>query len=52
MVLSSWRRLFFPEAWEQSVELIPMAERHEMISAYYRRLISDDQHMRSHVARA
>ncbi len=42
---------FFPEAWEQYVELIPTAERHDMIAAYYLRLISDDQHLRSQAAR-
>jgi proline iminopeptidase len=42
---------FFPEAWEQYIELIPKAERHDMIAAYYRRLISDDQHLRSQAAR-
>ncbi|MFM7599725.1 MAG: prolyl aminopeptidase [Pseudanabaena sp.] len=43
---------FFPEAWEQYVELIPIDERHDMIAAYYRRLTSDDHHMRSQAARA
>lgn len=42
---------FFPEAWEQYVELIPPTERHDMISAYYRRLISDEKHLRSQAAR-
>jgi proline iminopeptidase len=42
---------FFPEAWEQYVEIIPKVERHDMIAAYYRRLISDDQHLRSRAAR-
>ena len=41
----------FPEAWEQYVELIPTDERHDMIAAYYRRLISDDQQVRSQAAR-
>jgi proline iminopeptidase len=43
---------FFPEAWEQYVELIPPDERHDMIAAYYRRLTSDDHHVRSQAARA
>ncbi|WP_434684283.1 prolyl aminopeptidase [Pseudanabaena minima] len=43
---------FFPEAWEQYVELIPIDERHDMIAAYYRRLTSDDHHVRSQAARA
>lgn len=42
---------FFPEAWEQYVEIIPPSERHDMIAAYYHRLISDDQHLRSQAAR-
>jgi proline iminopeptidase len=42
----------FPEAWEQYVELIPLEERDDMISAYYRRLISSDHHVRSQAARA
>ena len=43
---------FFPEAWEQYVELIPTDERHDMIAAYYRRLTSNDHHVRSQAARA
>ena len=42
----------FPEAWEQYVDLIPLAERGDMISAYYRRLISSDHTVRSQAARA
>jgi proline iminopeptidase len=43
---------FFPEAWEQYLELIPTDERHDMIAAYYRRLTSDDCQVRSQAARA
>lgn len=32
----------FPETWEQYLQLTPEAERGDMISAYYRRLTSDD----------
>ena len=32
----------FPETWEQYLQLIPEAERGDMIRAYYRRLTSDD----------
>ncbi|WP_055074214.1 prolyl aminopeptidase [Pseudanabaena sp. 'Roaring Creek'] len=41
----------FPEAWEQYVDLIPIEERHDMIAAYYRRLLSDDPQERSLAAR-
>ncbi len=32
----------YPDLWEQYIEPIPAAERHEMIEAYYRRLTSPD----------
>ena len=32
----------FPEAWEQFERVIPEAERHDMIRAYYKRLIDPD----------
>ena len=41
----------FPEIWEQYVALIPEAERDDMISAYYRRLTSDDAAVRLEAAR-
>jgi len=43
---------FFPDAWEDYVQHIPVAERDDMISAYYRRLTSDDHQVRSQAARA
>jgi len=43
---------FFPDAWEDYVQPIPVAERDDMISAYYRRLTSDDHQVRSQAARA
>lgn len=43
---------FFPDAWEEYLQPIPIDERADMISAYYRRLTSDDQQVRSHAARA
>ena len=43
---------FFPDAWEDYVQPIPIAERDDMISAYYRRLTSDDHQVRSQAARA
>jgi proline iminopeptidase len=42
----------FPETWEQFVQLIPEAERGDMIRAYYRRLTSDDESVRVEAARA
>lgn len=33
----------FPDYWEDYYEHIPEAERHDMISAYYRRLIGQDE---------
>lgn len=43
---------FFPDAWENYVQTIPIDERDDMISAYYRRLLSDHPHVRSQAARA
>ncbi|TZF90747.1 prolyl aminopeptidase [Cognatilysobacter lacus] len=42
----------FPEAWQQYVAAIPAAERHDFISAYHRRLTSDDPATRLAAARA
>ncbi len=42
----------FPDAWQAYLEPIPPAERHDMISAYYRRLTSEDAAVRSQAARA
>lgn len=42
----------FPETWEQYVSVIPEAERGDLISAYYRRLTSDDASVRMEAARA
>ncbi|GAB6196179.1 prolyl aminopeptidase [Lysobacter xanthus] len=42
----------FPEAWQQYVAAIPQAERHDFISAYHRRLTSDDPATRLAAARA
>lgn len=41
----------FPETWEQYERLIPESERGDMISAYYRRLTSDDGAVRLEAAR-
>ena len=42
----------FPDVWEHYVEAIPPVERHDMMSAYHRRLTSDDQATRLAAARA
>lgn len=36
-------KTFFPEAWEQFSGHIPAAERGDLLSAYYKRLFSDDR---------
>src|SRR3546814_16976355 len=33
----------FPEAWEHYLKAIPVVERHDLISAFHRRLTSDDE---------
>lgn len=42
----------FPDVWEQYLNVIPEGERDDMISAYYRRLTSDDEAVRVEAARA
>lgn len=42
----------FPDAWEDYLKPIPLAERHELITAYYRRLTSEDGVIRREAARA
>ncbi|MGE3172149.1 MAG: prolyl aminopeptidase [Planctomycetota bacterium] len=42
----------YPDAWEQYLAPIPEVERGDLISAYYRRLTSDDQAVRTTAARA
>ncbi|MFZ2490091.1 MAG: prolyl aminopeptidase [Thermoanaerobaculia bacterium] len=42
----------FPDAWDKYLELIPPVERFDMMSAYYRRLTSDDPAVRSEAAKA
>ena len=36
---TSW---IFPDVWEQYLNVIPEAERDDLVAAYYRRLVSDD----------
>jgi len=42
----------FPEAWQQFLDVIPEAERGDMLRAYHRRLTSDDAETRLAAARA
>ncbi|HEY9629222.1 MAG TPA: prolyl aminopeptidase [Coleofasciculaceae cyanobacterium] len=42
----------FPDAWESYLQPIPLAERHDLIGAYYKRLTSADRAVRSEAARA
>jgi proline iminopeptidase len=42
----------FPDAWENYLAPIPVEERHDLISAYYRRLTSPDAVVRATAARA
>ncbi len=42
----------FPDVWEQYLNVIPEDERDHMVSAYYRRLTSDDDSVRLQAARA
>ena len=45
----SW---IFADVWEEFVKVIPEDERQDMVSAYYRRLTSDDDKIRVAAARA
>ncbi|MEM9272560.1 MAG: prolyl aminopeptidase [Cyanobacteria bacterium P01_F01_bin.143] len=42
----------FPEAWQEYLKPIPLAERDDLISAYYKRLTSSDRDIRLEAARA
>ena len=42
----------FPDAWERYLEPIPEVERHDLMSAYHRRLTSPDEAVRLAAARA
>jgi proline iminopeptidase len=46
---ASW---IFPDVWEEFLKVIPEAERDDMVSAYYRRLTSEDEKVRLEAARA
>lgn len=42
----------FPDVWEEYLKVIPAAERGDMLTAYHRRLTSDDEAVRLEAARA
>lgn len=42
----------FPDVWEEYLKVIPEAERADMVSAYHRRLTSEDESVRVAAARA
>lgn len=42
----------FPEYWEEYIEPIPVAERGDMIKAYYARLTGTDEKVRAEAGRA
>ncbi len=42
----------FPDAWQEYLQPIPPEERDDLISAYYKRLTSDDHQIRLEAARA
>ncbi|HAF12813.1 MAG TPA: prolyl aminopeptidase [Blastocatellia bacterium] len=42
----------FPDVWEEYLQVIPEAERADMVSAYYRRLTSEDESVCLEAARA
>ena len=42
----------FPDPWEKYITVIPEVERHDMISAYYRRVTEDDPVVRLEAAKA
>jgi len=42
----------FPDAWEDYLQPIPLDERADLLSAFYRRLTSDDAQIRQEAARA
>lgn len=42
----------FPDAWDAYLAAIPLVERHDLISAYHRRLTSEDADVRLAAARA
>ncbi len=46
----SGAHFIFPDAWEHYLKPIPLTERHDMITAYYKRLLSPDPIVRQEAA--
>jgi proline iminopeptidase len=44
--------LLFPEQWQKYVAPIPQQERHDLLAAFHRRLLADDEAVRLEAARA
>lgn len=42
----------FADVWENYLKVIPVEERHDMLTAYYRRLTSEDEQVRLEAAKA
>lgn len=42
----------YPDAWQEYLKPIPLEERHDLLSAFYRRLTSKDKNIRLEAARA
>ncbi len=42
----------FPDSWQEYIKVIPQSERHDLVSAFYQRLISEDEEIRLAAARA
>jgi proline iminopeptidase len=42
----------FPDVWDEYLKVIPQNERHDMVTAYYKRLTSEDRNTRLEAAKA
>jgi len=42
----------YPDSWQEYVKVIPQAERHDLVAAFYKRLLSEDENQRLVAARA
>jgi proline iminopeptidase len=51
-IYQSGANAIFPDVWEEFVNVIPEAERGDLMAAYYKRLTSDDEKVSHEAARA
>ncbi|MCI0399811.1 MAG: prolyl aminopeptidase [Gammaproteobacteria bacterium] len=51
-IVKSGANRIFPDAWEEFIGFIPKAERDDLVEAYYRRLLSDDEPLQLAAAKA